>query len=177
MKKIQLTILSILLFSLCACQSKDTQIAENTFIHNNKIYKVIDNEVREIGDLNSDTIKKFAALKPRQRDFGINKLDFFRIGAYTELVALYRGSNLYYNLKLNGLNDLRTTYSSGGQLTIQFLDEYGFILHSTAIPVTEFTNVVDDNKKTEYFMYSGQTEMSTEINSAIKSYDVTVSLQ
>ena len=57
-------LLSCTLFS---CSNNNTQIAENTFIHNDKVYKIIDNELREIGDLSASNIKKFEVLKMEGR--------------------------------------------------------------------------------------------------------------
>ena len=163
------------LMLLCACGSKDTQIADNTFIHGTKIYKVIDNEVREIADINND-VKKFEALKPTQHDFGKYELSWVRQDAHTNLKALYRGNFLYYNLTVHGLNDLKSSFSRTGRFTLQFLDEYGFILHEVEVPITELTGVVNDTGDLQYYTYNGKTEMSTEINSAIKKYDVTAGL-
>ncbi|MGN8072616.1 hypothetical protein [Mucilaginibacter sp. 22184] len=162
---------------LASCAGRDTQIAENTFIHGHKIYKVIDNELREIGDLAARDIKKFEVSKPKQRDLGVSTLSFVKPGASTSLKALYRGNFLYYNLRVSELNDLRENYSLNGTLTIQFIDEFGFILHSTQIPVMELVGVVNDNNKVEYLMYNGKTEMSTEINAAIKTYSVAASVK
>lgn len=78
------------LTALCiaSCSSNDTQIAENTFVHSKKIYKVIDNELREIGYLNAAEIKKFEVSKRKQRDLGTSNLSFVKPGAYTKLKAL-----------------------------------------------------------------------------------------
>ncbi|MCR8558402.1 hypothetical protein KXD93_12150 [Mucilaginibacter sp. BJC16-A38] len=162
---------------LCfSCNSNNTQIAENTFIHGDKIYKIIDNELREIGDLNAKDIKKFEVSKPNQRDLGSSTLDFVKPGAYTTLKALYRGNYLYYSLQLKGMNDLRDNYADGN-LTIEFVDEFGFIIHSTEISIHDLVGMVGSDGKPVSFVYNGKTEMSTEINSAIKSYSVTSSIK
>lgn len=165
-----------LMVVLSSCANNNTQIAENTFIHGDKIYKLIDNELREIGDLNAKEIKKFEISKPKQRDLGLASLNFVKKGAYTTLKALYRGNFLYYALKVQGLNDLRDNYQPG-RITIEFIDEFGFILHSTEIPVSDLTAIVGDDGKPAEFVYNGKTEMSTEINAAIKSYDVTAGIR
>lgn len=159
-----------------ACSDTTTQIAENTFVHKEKIYKIIDNELREIGDLNTSEIKKFEVSKPKQRDLGISTLSFVKKGAETSLKALYRGNYLYYSMKLIGINDLRDNYSEG-KFTIEFVDEFGFILHSTTILTSDLTAIMESNGNIQYFEFSGKTEMSTEINSAIKSYSVTASIR
>ena len=176
MNLFKLTFAALLITSMGSCSSNDTQIAENTFIHGHKIYKIIDNELREIGDLNVSDIKKLEISKPHQRDLGTSSLSFVKAGATTSLKALYRGNFLYYTLQLNGLNDLRENYESG-ELNLEFLDEYGFILHSTEVPTSDLIRIVGDQGETEYFIYNGKTEMSTEINSAIAKYDVSAGLK
>lgn len=169
-------IFALLTLVLTSCADKNTQIAENTFIHKDKIYKMIDNELREIGDLNAKEIKKFEISKPKQRDLGLASLSFVKKGAYTTLKALYRGNYLYYTLKVKELNDLRDNYQPG-RITVEFIDEFGFILHSTEIPVSDLTAVVGEDGRPTEFVYNGKTEMSTEINIAIKSYDVTAGIR
>ncbi len=159
-----------------SCSGNDTQIAENTFVHGHKIYKMIDNELREVGDLNASEIKKFEVSQPKQRDLGTSDLSFVKPGASTSLKALYRGNYLYYSLQVNGINDLRDSYLPG-RFTLEFVDEYGFILHAIEIPVTDLVGMVDDSGKPESFIYNGKTEMSTEINAAIKKYEVTASIK
>jgi hypothetical protein len=162
-----------LLFSSC---DRDIQVGENTFVHKEKIYKIIDNELREIGDLSAREIKKFEVSKPKQKDFGNSSLSFVKPGASTTLKALYRGNYLYYSLRVYGINDLRDNYSSGA-LTIEFVDEFGFIMHATEIRTNDLVAMVGDDGKTDSFVYNGKTEMSTEINSAIKSYSVIASFK
>jgi hypothetical protein len=176
MKIITKCLIAVLALSSSSCANNNTQIAENTFVHGNKIYKIIDNELREIGDLGSNDIKKFEVSKPKQRDLGTSSLSFIKKDASTSLKALYRGSFLYYSLEVDGLNDLRENYDTG-QFTIEFVDEFGFILHSTTIPTNEIVRIVDDNGNVHHLIYNGKTEMSTEINSAIKGYSVTASLR
>jgi hypothetical protein len=162
--------------TMASCSGSDTQIAENTFIHGKKIYKMIDNELREVGDLNASEIKKFEVSKPKQRDLGTSDLSFVKPGAFTRLKALYRGNFLYFSLEVDGINDLRENYQAG-QLTLNFVDEFGFTLHSTEIPVGELVGMIGASGKPEAFSYSGKTEMSTEINAAIKKYEVTASIK
>lgn len=176
MNLFKLSSIAILSMLVVSCSSNDTQIAENTFIHGHKIYKIIDNELREIGDLSTSDIKKLEVSKPHQRDMGTSDLSFVRAGATTSLKALYRGNFLYYTLQLNGLNDLKDNYE-GGRLTVEFLDEFGFILHSTEILTSDLVRIVGERGETQYFIYNGKTEMSTEINSAIVKYDVTAALK
>ncbi|MBL4676902.1 MAG: hypothetical protein JKY70_11970 [Mucilaginibacter sp.] len=175
MKTIIFLLLSAGILFLTSCGS-DTQIGENTFVHKDKIYRVIDNEVREIGDLSAKEIKRFEVSKPKQKDLGMSSMSFVKPGAYATLKALYRGNFLYYTLTVNGLNDLRDSYNAGS-LTIEFIDEFGFIMHSTEIRTNELIGELGDNGKYFDFIYHGKTEMSTEINAAIKRYDVTASIK
>jgi len=175
MKPYLKTTLFLLSCTLISCANNNTQIAENTFIHNDKVYKIIDNELREIGDLGAKDIKKFEVLKPKQRDMGEYSLAFVKQGANANLKALYRGNFLYFSLKIYGINDLQDNFR-GGALSIQFRDEYGFILHSTNMSVSDLVKVVNDQGSVEYFVYNGKTEMSTDINSAIYSFDVSSSI-
>src|ERR1700744_5535664 len=163
----------VLLLSAC---KNNVQIGENTFIHEDKIYKIIDNEPREIGDLSTGNIKKFEVFKPKQRDFGNSSLSFVKQGATTSLKALYRGNYLYYSLRVEGLNDLRDNYSPG-MLTIEFIDEYGFIMHSTEVASSDLVGLVGEDNKPQAFVYNGRTEMSVDINAAIKSYNVVASIK
>lgn len=174
LRPIYLSAMSMLL--LVSCSNQNTQIAENTFIHGDKIYKIIDNELREIGDLNAKEIKKFEVSKPKQRNMGTSSLSFVKPGARTSLKALYRGNFLYYSLRIDGLNDLKENYQPGN-ITIEFMDEFGFILHSTEISTSDLVGMVGEDGKPEAYVYNGKTEMSTEINSAIKNYDVNAGLK
>lgn len=170
------TFLLIALMFLASSCSNDVQIGDNTFVHKGKIYKVIDNELREIGDLSAKEIRKFEVSKPQQKDFGSSSLSFVKPGTYTTLKALYRGNFLYYSLKVEGINDMRDSYGSG-TLTIEFVDEFGFIMHSTAVPTGELVAMLGEDGKPHAFVYNGKTEMSTEINAAIKSYEVAAALK
>jgi len=175
MSQLKFVCLAGIALALNSCTS-DVRIGENTFVHKDKIYKVIDNELREIGDLSANEIKRFEVSKPKQKDLGSSSLSFVKPGASTSLKALYRGNYLYYTLTVEGLNDLRDSYNSG-TLTIEFIDEYGFIMHSTEIPTSELIGMLGNDGKYSGFVYHGKTEMSTEINAAIKSYDVTAGIK
>jgi hypothetical protein len=166
-----LSISSTLFFS-CHRPNNTTQIGDNTFVHNDKIYRIIDNQIREIGDLNASDIKKFEVLKPVQRDLGTHPISQLKIGASVSLKALYRGNFLYYGLRINNLNDLRENYNDG-DLNIVFVDEYGFEMHSTTIDAHDLTGDLGENGVINYLYYNGKTEMSTDINSAIKDFQIT----
>jgi hypothetical protein len=170
MKKTLITFLSASFF-ICSCGGNDISIGNDMFVHDHKVFKIIDNELREIGDLNSSEIKKFEVSKPVQRDLGIQQVGNLKAGASVGLKTLYRGNFLYYTLKIEGLNDLRENFNLG-TINIEFVDEYGFILHSTAIAITDLVGEIDNNGKVMYFTYNGKTEMSTDISVAIKGYAV-----
>ena len=122
-----LTILILFLFLSSCTEKQTTQVAENTFVYNSKIYKIVDNELTLIGDLNSDSIRKFQVHQPVKREFGECALDFVKPNAHAELNALYRGNSLYFNFYILGLNDLKEEYYPGG-FSIYFQDEFGFII-------------------------------------------------
>ncbi len=167
-----ITVVFSILF-LTSCSSKETtQVAEGTFVHGSKVYKIVDNELSEIGDLNSDSIRKFQVTEPVKREFGDDDIYFVKDGASVSLDALYRGNTLYYNFYLSGLNDLKDSYESG-HFIVQFLDEHGFILHSTTIPTNELTATVQGAEKTVVgYSTNGKTEMSSDIYKAIQNYTV-----
>jgi hypothetical protein len=175
MKLLRFTLLLATAGCLGAC-SNDVQIGDNTFVHKDKIYRVIDNEIREIGDLSAGNIKKFEVSSPKQKDLGTTSLSFVKEGASTSLKALYRGNFLYYTLTVDGINDLRDSYSPG-ELTIEFVDEYGFIMHSTKIETSDLTGMIGEDGKPHSFVYHGKTEMSLDINAAIRSYNVTAGIK
>jgi len=74
-------------------------------------------------------------------DFGSRSLSFVKEGATTSLKTLYRGNFLYYSLRVEGLNDLRDTYLPG-VLNIEFIDEFGFIMHSIEVQTSDLTGVL-----------------------------------
>jgi len=176
MKTFTITFLALSLLLFNSCSNSNTQIGENTFIHDHKIYKIIDNELREIGDLNATDIKKFEVSKPSQRDLGTKSVGQIKKGASASLKALYRGNFLYYTLRINDLNDLRENYKDG-DLNIVFIDQYGFVLHSTTINAHDLIGELGSNGGVTSFFYNGKTEMSIEINSAIKDFEITSSIK
>ncbi len=172
MKNTTFYLLSSLIILLYSCSnSGTTQVAENTFVYKTKVYKIVDNEVTIIGDLKSDSIRKFQVQKPIKKDYGKYELDYIKPGSYAKLDALYRGTNLYFNLYILGFNDLKENYASG-LFIIRFADEFGFFIHSTEVPTNELTGMVDENNKIIAFRYNGKTEMSNDIYKAIKDYNV-----
>jgi hypothetical protein len=166
----------LVFLSACSSHNDTVQVGENTFVSKNRVYKIIDNEIRIIGDLKSDSIKLFQIIKPVKRNFGNKNLNYIKEGAYANLNALYRGSILYYHLEIEGFNDLKEAYLPG-TFTIEFEDEFGFILHSTAVSTAELIGLVNNSGAVEQYSYNGKTEMSTEIYRAIQRYSITSTIK
>ncbi|MCB0501530.1 MAG: hypothetical protein KDD32_02520 [Bacteroidetes bacterium] len=178
MKNIILTILLIAI-GLTSCinpSSKTVQIGENTFVHNDKVYRIIDNQITELGNMESDSITKSTVLNPNLKFYGEYDLDYVKRGASTDMSAVYRGDVLYFKLDVEGLNDLHDNYYGGG-LTINFLDDYNFQIHSIFIEISDLTRIVDSNNSTLHFEYNGKTQMSAEVYKAISDYSVSSSLR
>jgi len=169
-KLITVTVIIFSLFESCG-NDKASQIGENTFVYKSKVYKLIDNELTQIADLDEKGIRKFEILKPQRKTLGVTSLSYVKIGATGRVDALYRGNYLYFKLYLEGINDLKENYLPG-RFTIEFADEYGFIIHSTEILTSDLIGYVGDEKKIDHYEYNGKTEMSTDINAAIKTYSI-----
>ncbi len=162
---------------LCSCQNNETiQIADNTFVHNKKVYKLVDNELTEVADLNAKQIRKFEVLKPQEKTLGTHTLSYISKGVTARVNALYRGNYLYFKLYLEGINDLKDNYYPG-TFTLEFVDEFGFLLHSTEIPAGDLIGIVDSNGQVDHFEFNGKSEMSTEINKAITDFTVSSSVK
>jgi hypothetical protein len=173
MKSLTLLILTTALFS---CRHDTIHIGENTFVHNEKVYRIIDNQITDLGTLDVDSIVKSRVVNSVLRDFGRNEMDHVRKGAYSELRAVYRGDVLYFKIGIYGLNDLRERYA-GGALILNLQDQYGFQIHTFVVQATELTRIVGDSNKTLYYEYNGKTQMSSEVNQAISTYSVASSLR
>lgn len=176
-KKLILSLLLITLFTSCGDMKTDTiQIGENTFLRKEKVYRIIDNQITELGDFKTDSITKSSVLNPKLKNYGENALDYIRKGVSSKLTAIYRGDILYFKMNIEGLNNLRDKYYGGG-LSINFLDEYGFQIHITPIEMNELIMIVDNDNKPVKFEYNGKTQMSSEVYKAISTYSVTSSLR
>src|SRR5690349_7466431 len=108
MRLILICSVTIILFS---CRHDTIHIGENTFVHNEKVYRVIDNEITDLGTLDVDSIVKSRVINSVLRDFGRYEMDHVRKAAYSELRAVYRGDVLYFKIGIYGLNDLRERYA------------------------------------------------------------------
>ncbi len=172
MKKIILISILIAILSSCTGGKNDTiQVGENTFVHQEKVFRIIDNEITELGNLEVDTITKSTVLNPKIKNYGTKELDYVKVGASANLKAVYRGDLLYFKMDLEGLNDLRKRYDGGG-ISINFLDKFGFQIHSTTIKMNELIRIVGDNNETIKFQYNGKTQMSSEVYKAISVYSI-----
>jgi hypothetical protein len=146
-------------------------IADNTFVHNETVYKVIDNEITELANLDNDSISKSEVLNPNLKSYGVTSLGFVKPGASADLKAVYRGDQLFFKLRLEGINDLRSSYSGGG-FSINLTDEYDFQLHTIPVDKNEMIAIVDKNGDPTYFEYNGKAQMSSEVYKAIKDFSV-----
>jgi hypothetical protein len=168
----------ILLLASASCAKPDTivQVGENTFSYQEKIYRIIDNEITELGSLRSDSIPRTEMLSPTPKNFGSHNMDYIKSGAKFSLVAVYRGDMLYYMLELRGLNNLRDDYSAGS-FTLSLVDEYGFQIHAIEIPTSELVRIVGEQNATMYYQYNGKTQMSAEMHKAITQFSVSSSIR
>ena len=166
-----------LLFSLFPALSCDrtVQVGESTFIYKSKVFRIIDNEIMELGDLENDLINKSDLTLPKLKSYKQYNLDYVKHGAFTELSAVYRGNDLYFKMELKGFNELTEKYFRGG-FTLSFADEYGFQIHSTYIPIEGLIRIVDKDKNTLRFNFNGKTSISYEIYRAIDHYTVSSSI-
>ncbi len=172
MRKLAFIALTAAFLSSCSSEKTETiQVGENTFVHQEKVFRIIDNEITELGDLMSDSITKSSVLNPKIKDYSNIGLDYIKNGASSNLTAVYRGDILYFKMELEGLNDLREKYNGGG-LSINFLDEYDFQIHSTNVEMNELIRIVGANNETLMFQYNGKTQMSSEVYKAISTYSI-----
>lgn len=78
--------LALLIIFLIGCNSdKTTQIGENAFVSKSKVYKLIDNELVQVADLDSKNIRKLEILKPQIKTIGNSSLSFIKEGLLQNL--------------------------------------------------------------------------------------------
>ena len=174
MKKLSLTFLSIGQLWLSSCNNETKPLNENTFVYGHKVYKVVDNEVREIADLSGD-IKKINVSKTTLKDLGKCSLGFVKPGAFSQLQTLYRGNNLYYKFQVDSLNDLKENYYGYG-FTIELRDKYGFILNTIPVSLTDLSGFIDHDGKVHEYECKGKLEMSSEIAEGISQFNINATL-
>ena len=64
-------IVIIMIVSMIGCADKTIQVGENIFVHNDRLYKVVDNELIKIADIDSKD-----SIKPQLQDFELHQ--FFK---------------------------------------------------------------------------------------------------
>lgn len=159
-------LLVVIIFFTGCDDDKAVQVGENTFVYNGNVYKLIDNELTRLSEIESSD-----SIKPKLREFGNASISFVKEGASAQINGLYRGNYFYFKLRILGLNDLREKYAMG-QFIIEFTDEYGYVLHSTPILVSDLIGIIGDNSKIQYYEYNGKTEMNPNIFNVIKTFSV-----
>jgi hypothetical protein len=143
-------------------------IGEGTFVYKAKVYKILNNELRQIADLESSQIRKLEISKPSLKDLGEASLDFVKKGASVEVKSIYRGNFLYFRLRFEGINDLRENYLPG-QFTLDFLDDFHFVINTVEIPTVEIVRVFASDGSTDSYEYNGKIELNTEAEEAISN--------
>lgn len=73
------------------------------------------------------------------------------------------------------MNNLRDKYRSGN-LTVNFVDEFGFEIGSTEIGVGDLIRILGSSKETLRFEYNRRSQMSSEMYKSIYTYSVSSSL-
>jgi hypothetical protein len=176
MKSSFLIIVGLLFFVGCN-REVAVPIDESTFVYGSKVYHVVDNEVMQISDLNSDHMRKFDVNKVQSVVFGETSLAHVKKDATAYLTVMYRNNKMYYRLEINGLNNLREDYDRG-TFTIEFRDSSLYLLHSIPIETSDLiASVRDDEKHTVTgFFYQGSADMTLHTFELIHSYAVSSSV-
>jgi hypothetical protein len=146
---------------------KAIPIGEGIFIYKEKVYKLLNNELLQIGDLKSNSIRKFEISTPKLKYLGVAAIDFVKKGVSVDVSSVYRGNSLYFRLQFVGINDLRENYLPGS-FTLEFLDEYGFMIFSANILTSEPIKIIGMGGLTANYEYNGKIELSIEAETAIQ---------
>jgi hypothetical protein len=146
---------------------KAIPIGEGTFIYKEKVYKLLNNELLQIGDLKSANIRKFEISTPKLKYLGVASIAFVKNGASVDVSSVYRGNSLYFKLEFRGINDLKEHYLPGS-FSLDFLDQYGFMIYSVNIPTSELIGSIDPAGLTVSYEYNGKIELSIEAETAIQ---------
>lgn len=146
---------------------KAIPIAEGTFIYKAKIYKLFNNELLQIGDLKNANIRKFEISAPKLKYLGVTSIAFIKKGASVTVSSVYRGNTLYFKLEFDDINDLTENYLPGS-FTLEFEDEYGFMIYSVNILTSELIRSIGLGGLTENYQYNGKIELSIEAETAIQ---------
>jgi hypothetical protein len=157
-------------------KNKPVPIGDNSFVFNEKIYRIINNELLQIGDLNDTSIRRLKISSSELKNLGTSSLSFIKEGSTTKITSVYRGNYLYFKLALFGLNDLRDNFSPGN-FTIEFMDSYDFTIYSSIISTSEMIRIIDSDGKTDHFEYNGKIEISMDAQAAITTYNISSSVR
>jgi hypothetical protein len=152
-------------------QEKTIPIGENTFVHEDKVYKIINNELLQIGDLNNLNIRKLELGLPKLKGFERVSISFVKREAEVGLSSVYRGNFLYYKLELDGINNLKESFLPG-TFTLTFRDDYGFVIYSTEISTNDLVAEVDSSSKVQDYIYYGKIEVNIDAQQAITKFSV-----
>jgi hypothetical protein len=150
-------------------------VGENSFVYKDKVYKIINNELLQIGDLKDTAIRKLKISTSELKTLGKSNLDYIKKDAEGSITSVYRGNILYFKLKLFGINDLKEKYLPG-VFTIEFIDDFGFTIYKTDVNTNELIGEVLDGVIIEY-EYNGKIEISMDAQAAISRIGITSSVK
>jgi hypothetical protein len=150
---------------------KAIPIGEGTFIYKEKVFKLLNNELLQISDLDSSHIRNLEISKPALKYLGEASIDFVKKGASGNISSVYRGNYLYFRLRLNGINDLKESFYPG-MFIVEFLDEYGFVINSIDIQTSDLIRTIGEDGTTDSYEYNGKIELSIEAETAISKYSI-----
>ena len=171
-------ITSFIIFCIIGCNDdpktsrpQPTAVGENTFVYKGKLYKLLNNELLQISNLDSSPIRKLEISKPTLKDLGDASIDYIKKGASARVKSVYRGNFLYFRLRLDGINDLKENYYPG-KFTVEFLDEYGFEINAMDVLTSDLVGEMDDYGKIETYTFNGKMEISIEAEAAISKVSI-----
>ena len=179
--KLNFLIIFLVLLSITSCGNeeqsqkdgpvdKPVPICENSFVYNDKVYKVINNELLQIGDLNDTSIRILKTSKSQVQYLGNVSLEFVKSGAEANISCIYRGNDLYFRLELTGINDLKRNFNSG-KFIIEFKDALGFVINSFEISTSQLVGDMLNGEIVSY-SYDGKIELNKDAEEAISKYDI-----
>ncbi|HEY1872074.1 MAG TPA: hypothetical protein VGG71_13515 [Chitinophagaceae bacterium] len=150
--------------------SNPIPVGENSFVYDNKVYKIINNELLQIGNLNDTSIRKLRISSSELKDLGKSSLSYIKPNGEAMISSVYRGNFLYFKFLLTGIDDLKTNYKPG-TFSVQFMDEFGFTIFSKEISTNEMIANVSDGE-IAYFEYDGKIELSLDAQASITTFNV-----
>jgi hypothetical protein len=156
--------------------AKAVSVGENTFVYNGKLYKLLNNELLQISNLDSSRIRKLEISKPTLKDLGEASINYIKKGASGNIKSVYRGNFLYFRLQLDGISDLKENYYPGS-FTVQFMDEYGFVINSVDIQTGELIGEMNEYGIVNSYEYNGKMELNIEAEAAISKCSISSSVK